>query len=257
MSSRVSGARIESFIIAPPESLRTVVECFWITRWDLREQPSHVVELLADPCLNIAFEKARSRVVGVSTKLFQRELCEMGLIRAVKLRAGAARAVFAHTSISRLSNRVLSAESLLANVAEIESTVLSEPEDERAVQLFQTWLLAQLDSAVDAKISLATRAVERMSQSPMATSVSQIADEMRMDVRQLQRLFRDYVGASPKWTLSRFRLQHAAQRIELGAIASLAELAAELGYSDHAHLTRDFKDATGKSPKEFARTVWE
>ena len=78
-----------------------------------------------------------------------------------------------------------------------------------------------------------------------------------MTIRPLQRLFRDYVGASPKWVIRRHRLQEAAVRLERDGGGSLAALAAELGYADHAHLSRDFKIATGRSPSEFARVVWE
>ena len=72
-----------------------------------------------------------------------------------------------------------------------------------------------------------------------------------LGVRPLQRLFRTHVGASPKWVIRRYRLQEAALRMEQGAFPTLAGLAAELGYSDHAHLTRDFKLATGKTPSQF------
>ena len=34
--------------------------------------------------------------------------------------------------------------------------------------------------------------------------------------------------------------------------AELAGIAAELGYADHAHFTRDFRLATGLTPGEFA-----
>lgn len=46
-------------------------------------------------------------------------------------------------------------------------------------------------------------------------------------------------------------------RLERDGGGSLAALAAELGYADHADLLRDFTIATGRSPSEFARVVWE
>jgi AraC-like DNA-binding protein len=36
----------------------------------------------------------------------------------------------------------------------------------------------------------------------------------------------------------------------------LADLAAALGYTDQAHLARDFKSVVGKSPSAFATSVW-
>jgi AraC-like DNA-binding protein len=60
----------------------------------------------------------------------------------------------------------------------------------------------------------------------------------------------------PKWVIRRTRLQEVALRVEHGEVTTLAALAAELGYTDQAHLARDFKTAVGKSPSEFGVTVW-
>jgi AraC-like DNA-binding protein len=69
-------------------------------------------------------------------------------------------------------------------------------------------------------------------------------------------VFRAHVGATPKHVIRRTRLQEVALRLERGDAVSLSRLAAELGYADHAHLARDFKGATGKSPSAFGRDVW-
>jgi AraC-like DNA-binding protein len=73
-----------------------------------------------------------------------------------------------------------------------------------------------------------------------------------MTVRSLQRLFADYVGASPKWVMRRARLHEAAERADSGELVDWAELATDLGYADQAHLTRDFTDTIGVSPTRYA-----
>jgi AraC-like DNA-binding protein len=72
--------------------------------------------------------------------------------------------------------------------------------------------------------------------------------------RRLQRLFADYVGVSPKWVMRRARLHEAALRAEAGGAASVnwAGLAADLGYADQAHLTRDFTATIGVPPTRYA-----
>jgi hypothetical protein len=105
VSSRESGRRVEARTFAPSAALRGVVEAYWVTRWDLHDQPPHVAELLTDPCVSVVLEAGQSRVVGVSTRLFRRELRERGLMRAVKLRAGAARALLGDVPLVSLSDR--------------------------------------------------------------------------------------------------------------------------------------------------------
>jgi len=60
------------------------------------------------------------------------------------------------------------------------------------------------------------------------------------------------VGASPKWVLRRARLHEAAARADEGAGIDWARLAADLGYADQAHLTRDFTAAVGSPPGRYA-----
>jgi AraC-like DNA-binding protein len=248
---------VEARTFAPAPHLADVVECFWIGRWDLRGQEPHRTEILSDPCVNIAFEEGRTRVVGVSTRLFRRELAGEGFVRAVKLRAGAARAVIAGGPIARFSDRIVPLDEVFDDAAAAENRILGAGDDRPGLLALQDWLTQQIGETRDPRIDTATRAMRLIADSPEVVSATQVAEAVGMSIRPLQRLFRDYVGASPKWVIRRHRLQEAAVRLERDGGGSLAALAAELGYADHAHLSRDFKIATGRSPSEFARVVWE
>ncbi len=56
---------------------------------------------------------------------------------------------------------------------------------------------------------------------------------------------------SPAAMIRRRRLQEAAQRAREEPGADLARSAAELGYADHAHLTRDFQTVLGIAPRAY------
>ncbi len=257
VSSRRSGRRVEARTYAPAGALADVVECFWTGRWDLRGQEPHRMEILSDPCVNIVLEQSRSRVVGVSTRLFRRELADEGFIRAAKLRAGAARAVLAGESIARFTDRMTPLAEVFHDADDLEPGVLAPDDDREGLAHLEAWLTARLADPPDPRVALAARAVGHIAREPEVMSAGQVAEEAGLTLRPLQRLFREYVGASPKWVIRRHRLQEAAARLERDGGGSLATLAAELGYADHAHLSRDFKIATGRSPSEFARVVWE
>ena len=258
VSSRVSGQRIEARTFAPSTDLRDMVHYYWVTRWDLRDQQPHLAEILADPCVNIVFEATQSRVVGVSTHLFQRKLAGVGLIRAVKLRAGTARALLPDASIALLTDRMTSFGTFFDDTdGDLESHVLSPADDREGLTRLDDWISARVTNADDPKIRLAATVVEHIARDSDVMTAGQAAEWSGLTIRQLQRLFRDYVGVSPKWVIRRHRLQETAVRLERGETASLARLAVELGYSDHAHLSRDFKIATGRSPSDFAREVWK
>jgi AraC-like DNA-binding protein len=74
-----------------------------------------------------------------------------------------------------------------------------------------------------------------------------------MSERALQRLFRCWVGVSPKTVVRRYRLVEAAEALEKNAVSSLTELAHALGYFDQSHFVRDFKATVGTTPSAHRR----
>lgn len=67
--------------------------------------------------------------------------------------------------------------------------------------------------------------------------------------RQLERQFQQQVGVSPKEFSSLIRFRTVLDKIQRNpAQRSLADLAWECGYYDHAHLTNDFRRYAGVTP---------
>jgi transcriptional regulator GlxA family with amidase domain len=83
--------------------------------------------------------------------------------------------------------------------------------------------------------------------------VEQLAERLGLSRRTLERVFRRCVGVSPKWVLTRQRLQEAAERLAKGEALDCGRLALELGYFDQAHFIKDFRAFVGRSPVEYAR----
>lgn len=259
VSSRTSGRRVEAHRYAAPESLRDVVGSFWTGAWDLRGEAPHVTELLSDPCVNFVFEEggphAGSRLVGVWTRLWRRTLEGRGRVRGVKLRAGGVSA-FTDEPAFRFANRIVPLGSVFGpDAARLERAVLDPQGDADGFAALEKWLLARRLRANDAHVALAIALVDRIAADPEITTVERLASVAGIGPRALQRLFREHVGASPKWVIRRNRLQEVALRIERGESGTLTALAADLGYADQAHLARDFKGAVGKSPSDFASSV--
>jgi AraC-like DNA-binding protein len=55
--------------------------------------------------------------------------------------------------------------------------------------------------------------------------------------------------------IRRYRLQEAIEQAAAGGPLDWATLAADLGYSDQAHLVREFTAVTGVSPAAYARSL--
>lgn len=253
MSSRVSGARVEATTRPPPPDLADVVACFWLGRWDL-DTPHHT-RLLGDPCVHICFEVSDpvlappARVVGVWTSLWRRTLAGRGYVHAAKLRAGAAGAFW--DDASTLQNHILLLETTLT--ATPPSPACFADDDDDAFAALADLLRAHRRPSPDTALAVAACGAVRAD--PTLTRVAALSDLTGLHLRDLQRLFRQHVGASPKFVLRRHRLQEAAARLERGDDVPLADLARALGYADQAHLARDFKGAVGVPATVFAKEV--
>jgi AraC-like DNA-binding protein len=83
--------------------------------------------------------------------------------------------------------------------------------------------------------------------------VQRIAEQLGWTRKRLVQAFRDEVGLPPKILARVLRFQRALAEFNSQAIADFSLLAADCGYSDQAHMIRDFKDFSGLTPLELAR----
>ena len=67
------------------------------------------------------------------------------------------------------------------------------------------------------------------------------------------RLFRQVAGLAPHQCLLRCRLRNAQKLLSTAEGHPIADVAAETGFADQAHLARHFRRAFGKSPQQFRR----
>jgi AraC-like DNA-binding protein len=123
--------------------------------------------------------------------------------------------------------------------------------DERMVGYAEALLCSVLPEQ-DPLAEQAAGLVSCITDDPGLRRVGQLSASSGLTVRTLQRLFADYVGVSPKWVMRRARLHEAAERADSGEPVDWASLAADLGYADQAHLTRDFTVTIGVPPTRYA-----
>jgi AraC-like DNA-binding protein len=82
-------------------------------------------------------------------------------------------------------------------------------------------------------------------------NVVDLAKNNFMIVRQLERIFIQHIGISPKAFISFVRYQFAYQNIRANYPAqSLVDLSFDSGYYDHAHLANEIKKYSGVSPSQ-------
>jgi AraC-like DNA-binding protein len=85
--------------------------------------------------------------------------------------------------------------------------------------------------------------------------ISTLAAQQHYSLRQLERKFNQMVGTTPKALARRMRFERVRDSLVRDPLANLAALAQECGYADQAHLDREFKHYSKKTPTEFAQEM--
>jgi AraC-like DNA-binding protein len=193
-------------------------------------------------------------VHGVVTRTFRIALEGAGWACGVKFRPGGW-AAWTGLDAARLTDRVVPAGPLLGplGLGGLQADLLAAAPDDRHAVLRD--LLEHHAPEPDPDYLRVRALVERMRDDPALVRAEQLPDLVGWSPRTLQRHFRRTVGVSPKWVLTRFRLQEAAVELERDPQVNLAALSARLGWHDQAHFTNDFRRMLGTTPARYAAAV--
>ncbi|SDY69422.1 helix-turn-helix domain-containing protein [Herbiconiux ginsengi] len=269
----------------PSADLAAFVRHYWIPRWSLPPGQTHEELLLQYATCNLVVSDGYAALFGLARGVGSRTLEGTGWAFGVMLQPGTARALLdarreaggraragatagghedttsvgplgTERTVASLSEAPAPLDGLVTSGAALAARIRSLHDDDTGmIAAFEQWLRGlRLDAARGAVINEIVHAVET---EPELRTVDELATRFGLGVRSLQRLTAEFVGMNPKWLLQRQRLQDAAARLrESGGAhdgAGLAGLAAELGYADQAHFSRDFARAVGMAPGEYSR----
>jgi AraC-like DNA-binding protein len=247
-----SAAQVTGMVVVAPEpAVADLVEKHWIVTWDNRGGPPARTEVLPDPCVNLSVEPAGRLLYGVGSGHDVRLLEDKGMVIGTKFRPGGFSG-FLPGPASELTGRVLTLPEAFGPAGEeLDAALLAAPDIPAAIAAV-TRFIALHRPPPDPRRELVMEIADTMRAAGPDATVEQIARDFAVSARTLQRLFAQHVGAPPKGVLQRFRRQQAVDLLSEPGGPSLARLAAELGYADQSHLTRDFRATFGRSPSALA-----
>jgi AraC-like DNA-binding protein len=239
------------------------VENYWLVRWDLTGRPAYRQELIPHPCFNVTvecgspgevrwgFELPAALLHGLVTRRFTIDLTGTGRVLGARFRPGGFAALTGHGA-SAFRDQVRPLAQVFGISADaLADRILAEEDDERRVELAEVFFSERLPEKTPG-YELVLTVVTAMLQDRSLIRVGQVTRRHGVSARTLQRLFRHYVGASPKWVLARYRLHDAASRLERERGVPIAAVAADAGYFDQAHFCHEFRALPGLTPAEYA-----
>jgi len=238
----------------PAADLATWITHYWIINWDLRVCEPYIAESVPHPNIHLIFEDGRAVVAGVQTHKFSRRLEGEGRVFGVKFRPGGFRP-FYEPMVSMLANRIIPARRIFgADIKLFEEIALSDCGEKEKVQAANAFFHERMPEP-DRCVALAGKLVDLILLESTVKTVHDLARRADMSARSLQRLFGEYVGASPKWVIRRYRLHELIERFNSGAKIEWSQLALDLGYFDQTHLINDFRSMVGFPPSEYQKLI--
>lgn len=237
---------------APAPELAGWIERYWIIRWDLRGEPPYSAQTLPQPFVNLVFEAEQARIYGVASRMYTNELQDEGQVFGVKFKPGAFYPLL-QQPVASITDRSLPVADIFgeAGVA-LGQSILQHRVPAPMLTLANDFLHQRLPPA-DETVGLVDQIVGQIMADRTITHVDDIAQRFALSKRTLQRLFHQYVGVSPKWVITRYRLHDAAEQLADGKEVALPTMALDLGYFDQAHFSKAFKASIGVSPTEYMR----
>jgi AraC-like DNA-binding protein len=236
----------------PAPDLADYIERHWAVRWELEEGASFTQELLPHPCVNLVTEAGGAAVYGMPSRRAHHRLDGSGIAVGTKFRPGAFSG-FVELAAPCLVDRSFTLAELFGLAGgELDHRLLASGPNVDAHTAAVEGFLRRRIPPPDPRLRLVLDVVADMLDVHASLNVVALARRHGISTRTLQRLFRRYIGISPKWVLRRYRVHEAAERIASGEAPDAARLAAELGYFDQSHLIRDFTAQVGSSPGRYA-----
>lgn len=85
--------------------------------------------------------------------------------------------------------------------------------------------------------------------------IVQLAQHQSLSLSQFERQFRQITGVTPKQLARLIRFEEVRNRLMDRPLQSISELAIDVGYSDQAHLSHEFRYFAGYTPRQFCQQV--
>lgn len=238
--------------IEPCSELRPYIKCFWGSRKPYKKLKADVASehlVIPDTCMDIIFDvnftenKISNSFCTLDDRaysiLYPNDKEEIFSTFAIRFYAWGT-VFFSDVSLRNTKNSVYDVDCFFSGLKnEIEPKLFEITDIYERIDLVQRYLLSNIhlkrcnntvnDALAEILLKKGNLKIDSLAKSVFTSS------------RQLERLFDEYLGATPKKLSSLIRYQYLWNEIVFSQNINLSDLTMKYGYSDQAHLLKDFK----------------
>jgi AraC-like DNA-binding protein len=244
--------------LSPAAEIGEVVETYWTVNWRFAPAERVHQRIVDFPAITFSIEEgdvpAGFVVSAVRRRAWSRVIEGAGSVFAIRLRP-AGLAVLSDLDPLRLEPEQTITPRVDARLYNLLREIAAEPTAELRAQSADRGIREALrERPLGPAQARANAAVAALTASPRVRPGGAVAAELGISERTLQRALRGTLGLGPNDVARRIRLQEVVRRLN-EPDANMAQLAADLGYADQAHLINEFRTVAGTTPGRYLRTV--
>lgn len=165
---------------------------------------------------------------------------------------------FIKDSSTYFTEQVVDLEAIFGSeVYLIQEQLLETSSLEKRIAILEKYLLEEIASLSDGgtKLDILDFIISNVHSHPSMGTVQGIARKTGYSERYIERLFREFVGLSPKEYLNITRFQNSLKYLN-NQNASYASVSYACGYADQSHFIREFKKYAGVTPSGYRKEAF-
>jgi len=246
----------------PCKELCQIINCYWVspTLYSLEQRIDSVKQeiIVPDGCLDIIFEIDKQTndyncfIVGMMSKpIFTSPDFSKKQIYAIRFNPGGAYSFF-RNDLDDFTDLTVDFKNISKNLEkELAAIFLSKKSLFEKIKYLDVFFLR---SFVEwGQNAVIMNSLANIFSAKGNVEIKKMAQGQYVSERQLNRLFKQWIGLSPKEFTRIIRFQNALRNIILTDNVNWSSLAVESGYHDQAHFINEFKVYTGITPTQVTK----
>lgn len=230
----------------PCEALRPYVRCFWTG------EGKDGGLIVPDLCADIIFDFNKHNVFFCGVNDTPYKAADKTRSFGIRFYAWTAALFSEDTLRGTLNGAFVLGAHFRRLERELAPRIFAAGTTERRIALSERFLVNNIR---ERRCGIFTQAMGEMIERRGACPAGEISRELHISARQLERVFAEYSGLSPKKMAELVRYQCLWRDILFGRDFNAAEKALEYGYVDQSHLLRDFRRFHTMSPAAAKRNA--
>ncbi len=254
----------------PSEPLRVYVQAIWLAR-KFENTQALPFEILSDCGASVIFNfsdslhLARSSeravvdhngtVIGPSKDLLK--MTFNGPVNALGIHFLASGGhVFFSQAMDSLANRfVNNNNNIFLGSSKLSEQLLSLTVNDNAqalINIVESHLMNELKQ-YENQAQKRLRHLIKLIETDPSFSLQELANMLKVSTREVQRIFKQFVGVAPNTFLRVNKINQLKNKIANNEFSTLTQLAIDSGYFDQAHFIREFKLFMQTTPKQYQK----